>query len=262
MGHEWRSWVSLCATSQKASGSIPNSVIEFFIGIVIPTALWPWDQLSLSQKWVPEMFSWGLRRPVPRADNLATFICRLSWNLGASSSRNTLGLNRPERGFIYPFFVHISKKQLVLFDGELHNLLLNFPQTQRIYSIKPPVRGRESTNFTSRQSYVMCCNGKRRFLLLHSMCSDKMRFLCLNQTQQYVRRRILIQRSGLAEGYTVPSRTVPLDLRSGSGFVTDSETTNMHRYSVLDRRVVWKVLRIQKGGNKRNLQEIAQWGAS
>jgi len=65
-----------------------------------------------------------------------------------------------------------------------------------------------------------------------------MRVFCLNQTQQYALRRILIQRSGLVEGYTVPSRAVPLDVRSGSGFANDSETTNMDRYSVLGRRVV------------------------
>jgi len=30
--------------------------------------------------------SWGQRQPVRRANNLTTFICRLSWNLGASTS--------------------------------------------------------------------------------------------------------------------------------------------------------------------------------
>ena len=32
--------------------------------------------------------SWGLRRSVRRADKLATLMCRLSWNLGASTSWN------------------------------------------------------------------------------------------------------------------------------------------------------------------------------
>jgi hypothetical protein len=35
-----------------------------------------------------------LRCLVCRADNLATLICRLSWNLGASTSRKFLGLSR------------------------------------------------------------------------------------------------------------------------------------------------------------------------
>jgi len=38
--------------------------------------------------------SWGLRRPVRRADNLTTFMCRLSWNLGVSTSWNPQGLSR------------------------------------------------------------------------------------------------------------------------------------------------------------------------
>jgi len=39
--------------------------------------------------------SWGERWPVCRADNLNTFMCRLSWNLGASTSWNPQGLSRP-----------------------------------------------------------------------------------------------------------------------------------------------------------------------
>ena len=45
--------------------------------------------------------SWGERRPVRRADNLTTFMCWLSWNLGASTSWNPLGLSRPVMGWLY-----------------------------------------------------------------------------------------------------------------------------------------------------------------
>ena len=38
---------------------------------------------------------------MPRVDNLATFICRLSWNLGASTSWNPQGLYRPVQGLLY-----------------------------------------------------------------------------------------------------------------------------------------------------------------
>jgi hypothetical protein len=37
----------------------------------------------------------GKRRPVRMADNLITFLCRLSWNLGASNSWNPQDLSRP-----------------------------------------------------------------------------------------------------------------------------------------------------------------------
>ena len=36
-----------------------------------------------------------------RADNLTTFMCRLSWNLGASTSWNPQGLSRPVMGLLY-----------------------------------------------------------------------------------------------------------------------------------------------------------------
>jgi len=50
--------------------------------------------------------SWGERRPVRRVDNLTTFICRLPWNLGASTSWNPLGLSRPVMGLMYLYQWH------------------------------------------------------------------------------------------------------------------------------------------------------------
>jgi len=41
------------------------------------------------------------RRPVRRADNLTTFMCPLSWNLGASTSWNPQGLSRLVMGLLY-----------------------------------------------------------------------------------------------------------------------------------------------------------------
>ena len=39
--------------------------------------------------------SWGYTWPIRRADTLTAFLCRLSWNLGASTSWNPLGLSKP-----------------------------------------------------------------------------------------------------------------------------------------------------------------------
>jgi hypothetical protein len=49
-------------------------------------------------------------RPVRRADNPTTFMCWLSWNLGASTSWNPLGLSRPVMELFYPFFFYITLK--------------------------------------------------------------------------------------------------------------------------------------------------------
>jgi len=43
------------------------------------------------------------------ADKLTNFMCRLTWNLGASPSWNPQGLSRPVMGLLYLFTFSISK---------------------------------------------------------------------------------------------------------------------------------------------------------
>jgi len=51
---------------------------------------------------------------VRRADNLTTFMCRLSWNLGASTFWNPQGLPKPVIGLLYLYFFFVSKPQLLV----------------------------------------------------------------------------------------------------------------------------------------------------
>jgi hypothetical protein len=51
-----------------------------------------WNFSQTRQKWVTGIFPWGSRRPVCGTDYLTTFICRLSRNLGASTSWKPQGL--------------------------------------------------------------------------------------------------------------------------------------------------------------------------
>jgi hypothetical protein len=37
----------------------PMVSLEFFVGIILPVALWPWGWLSLYQKWVPGIIPRG-----------------------------------------------------------------------------------------------------------------------------------------------------------------------------------------------------------
>ena len=79
----------------------PMVSLEFFIDIIL---LGRTMALRLTQP-LTEMsnrdISWGVGRPVRRADNLTTLKCRLPWNLGASPSWNPQGLSRPVMGLLY-----------------------------------------------------------------------------------------------------------------------------------------------------------------
>ena len=63
--------------------------LEFSIDVILPSALLPTSSNRMSTRNI----SWGVK--VHKVDNLATFMCWLSLNLGASSSWKPQGLSRP-----------------------------------------------------------------------------------------------------------------------------------------------------------------------
>jgi len=106
-GTRWHSWLTHCAKSRKVAGSIPDEVIEIFhwrnpSGHTVTLGL----TQSLTEISTRNI-SWGWRRPVPCANNRTTFMCRLSWNLGASNSWNPLGHSRSVMGLLYLIYTYI-----------------------------------------------------------------------------------------------------------------------------------------------------------
>jgi hypothetical protein len=113
-GPRWRSWLRHCTTNQKVTGSIPDGVIAIFHWrkpFSHTTALGSTQPLT---KMSTRNISCGERRPVRRADNLTTFKCRLSGNLGASNSWKPQGLSRPVMGLLYLFTFVINTILLLL----------------------------------------------------------------------------------------------------------------------------------------------------
>jgi hypothetical protein len=69
---------------------------------------------------------------VRRADNLTTFMCRLSWNLGASTSWNPQGLSRPVMGLLYLYSLVCLMNQPAGFSIE--ESWLHLPQSRDVFS--------------------------------------------------------------------------------------------------------------------------------
>jgi hypothetical protein len=82
-GMRWRSgWGTALQTGRSRDRFLMVS-LEFFIGIILSAAVWPWGQLSLQQEWVPIVLKSG--------------------NLN-STSWNPQGLSSPVMGLFYLLF--------------------------------------------------------------------------------------------------------------------------------------------------------------
>ena len=59
-GLRWRSWLKRYATSRKVAGSIPIGIsLEFFIDIILPTAIWPLSSTKPLTEMSTSNISWG-----------------------------------------------------------------------------------------------------------------------------------------------------------------------------------------------------------
>ena len=78
----------------------PMFVLEFFIDIILPTALWPCGSTRPSTEMSTKNISWGWMRPVRKADNLTIFMRRMFGNLGVLTSWNPQGLPMTVQGLL------------------------------------------------------------------------------------------------------------------------------------------------------------------
>jgi len=97
-GTQWCSWLRHCATSRKVAGSIPGGVIGTFHWHNPSSRTMALASTQLQTEMGTRNISWC---PVRSADNLTTFIYRLSWNVGASTYWNPQGLSWRVMGLLY-----------------------------------------------------------------------------------------------------------------------------------------------------------------
>ena len=92
----------------------PVVSLEFFIDIILPAALMALGLTQPLTEISTRNIFCGWRRPVRTADNRTTFMCRLSWNLGTSTSWYPQGLSRPVMGLVY-FYLFTERLKLGTF---------------------------------------------------------------------------------------------------------------------------------------------------
>ena len=83
-----------------------------------------------------------------RTDNLTTFICRLSWNLGASTSWNLQGLSRTVMRLLYLLLFTICEKSILT----LNNNRSDFSVRQVLFVYKPWICSYTTTETISIKS--------------------------------------------------------------------------------------------------------------
>ena len=70
-------WLRCCATNRKVAGSIPTGVIGIFhLHKILPIAICSLGSTQPLTEMTTRSISWGQRRPVRKADNLTTTLCR------------------------------------------------------------------------------------------------------------------------------------------------------------------------------------------
>ena len=126
----WRSWLSHCATSRKVADSIPDGVIGIFhwhnpsgrtmaLGSTQPLT----EMSTRNISW------WGKGGRCVGLDNLTNFMCRLFWNLEASTSCNPQGLSRPVMGLLYLF----QSLLIILNSAQISVRISSFSSSLSIY---------------------------------------------------------------------------------------------------------------------------------
>jgi hypothetical protein len=101
-GTRWRSWLRHCATSLRSRVRFPMMMsLEFYHWHISSgcTMVLTQPLTEMSTRNI----SWEVK--TAGADNLTTFMCRLSGNLGASNSWNPKGLPRPAMELLYLYLL-------------------------------------------------------------------------------------------------------------------------------------------------------------
>ena len=104
----WCSWLRHCATSQKVAGSIPSGVIGIIHWHNPSSRTVAWGSTQPLTEMSTRNAAGGWKWPMHRADNLTTFMCRLSWYLQVSNSWNPQVLSRPVQASLYMYVCQVA----------------------------------------------------------------------------------------------------------------------------------------------------------
>jgi hypothetical protein len=95
------SWFRHCATAGMSRIRFSIVSLGFFIDINFPASTMALRSTQILIEMSTRNTSWRVKAAGAEADKLTAFVCRLSRNLGASTSWNSQGISRPVQGLLY-----------------------------------------------------------------------------------------------------------------------------------------------------------------
>jgi len=106
---------------------------------------------------------------VHRADNLTTFMCRLSWNLGASNSWKPQGLSGPVVGLLYLYLVSLHSCSIRNECDSVSNVLCATSEMNLILVGNTDGDGAVFICLVQEMSSIMCLKNMLEALTLRSL---------------------------------------------------------------------------------------------
>ena len=149
-------WFRHCAKRRKVTGSNSDGVIGIFHWYNPSSRTMALGSTQPLTEGSTRDISWGVKGAVRRANNPATFMCRMSWNLGASNSWNLQGLSRSVMGLLCLFTDSVHSTVPVLLPTSVPCFHFSFSHLHLFLYKRVPTILVKVSSFLNNSEFMPC----------------------------------------------------------------------------------------------------------